>query len=90
MAPPQPTEPNARHKDLIKDLLKTISMVKHAKLSPWERLACASQLVGQLIPMQDTAAHSPEDIQLLVEGNITGGREHVIALIASIGKDIQL
>lgn len=64
-------EANAAHAACMEDFKQVLK--KHSHLSGFEMLAISSQLVGQLLALQDQNARSREAYLLTIEANILEG-----------------
>lgn len=69
-------QPNDRHRAFLADL-KT-AMKPYADLSAAEMLAIVSQLVGNLIALQDQRTMTPDRAMAIVAGNIEIGNQEAL------------
>ncbi len=88
--PPSLATPTAAHETLMADLAKVIGMVKHKKLTTWEKLAIVAHLAGQLSIVEDIAKKAPAESEALIIANVRGGRKGMADQILSIQSSIQL
>lgn len=70
---PEATSPTAAHQSLMNDLIKTVSMKKHAKLTNWEKMALVGQLAGRLVSFEDQ--HKAVESVSMIAANIKGGNK---------------
>lgn len=71
-------KPTQVHEDCRNAMLKAMDPYKD-QLSAIEMLAIASQLVGQLIALQDQRKYTSSAVMAVVSANIEGGNQMVIA-----------
>lgn len=71
-------EPTQVHEDCRNAMLKALDPFKE-KLSAIEILAITSQMVGQLIALQDQRKYTTSAVMQVVNANIEGGNQMVIA-----------
>lgn len=68
--------PSAAHQEFMADI--KAAMAKHPDLSAMEMLALASQLVGNLVALQDQRAMTPAQAMEVVAQNIEEGNKVAI------------
>lgn len=75
--------PNATHISCMVDF-KSILKKYGNRLTPQEMLALASQLVGNLIALQDQTKMTPDMALFVVEQNISIGNQAAMAELMSV------
>lgn len=80
-------KPTAAHQSLMDDLIKTLSMKKHAKLSNWEKMALAAQTLGRLVAFESQHT-STQSLEMIV-ANIRGGNKTANDAIEQLKASVQ-
>ena len=83
----QVEKPRKMHKKLSRDLRLLIHKYMPEEASPELVLAIASQVVGQLLAMQDQRKHTAAQMVELIQANIeAGNQQFVVELMEADGQ----
>ena len=72
-------KPTKMHKNIRNDLLAVVRKYMPEGATPELVLALASQVVGQLLAMQDQRKHTPAQMVELIQANIEAGNQQYVA-----------